>query len=491
MAYASTASRSHFLRYFQELILEMEECDELELGDALRLGEKKIRVPQPALPVQLLLGREEGYRLRLEPELVVRADGHFEHSGDYLLFDPTIFYDGISGFVRLHAGNSVTLGRADRLQRRLLEYPKLVAGRHLRLKLGDKGLTLKNKTTEGTTCIAPVIEPAESERMIRWRQAKIEGLAKVLDAPIDSMPRKEALALLEQVNALMEREPYRLRTDDDRPGGLLRLPDRPTPVFVGDLHACIDNLLVILTQNGFIEGLKDGSAALILVGDAVHPDEPGHEEDMDNSMLMMDLVFRLKLRFPERVFYLRGNHDDFAEEISKGGVPQGLLWEKALHDQRGPRYRDAMQRFYDLLPYVAVSPSFICCHAGPPTMKTTRKDLIHVHDKPKLAHQLTHLRMRKPNQNTGYGAADIRRLRRRLGVDPGAAFLVGHTPLSPDDTLWINAGGIDNHHVLFGANPDRVGVITRPASKMVPLTYPTEPLTPVYNRLVRHGRLQA
>jgi len=289
----------------------------------------------------------------------------------------------------------------------------------------------------------------------------------------------------------MEHEPYRLQTDDGRPGGLLRLPGRPVPVFVGDLHACIDNLLVILTQNGFLEGLLAGSVMLIIVGDAVHPDTPGHEEEMDRSMLLMDLIFRLKLRFPERVFYLRGNHDDFAEDINKGGVPQGLLWERALCDERGVRYRDAMQRLYDLLPYVAVSNRYIACHAGAPTMKASRKDLIHVRDKPKLEHQLTHLRLRKPNSPIGYGLADVRRLRRRLGVQPNTPFVVGHTPLSVDDTLWLNAGGIENHHVLFGANPDCVGVITRPRNKLVPITYPTEPLLPVFNRLLRTGRMAA
>ncbi len=488
MPYASTESRKRFLNYFQALLQDMEECDELELADALRLGEKKIRVPQPAVPLQLRLGRGEGFQLRVEPELVVRANGDFEHTGNLLCFDPTEFFDGISGFLRVLEDKAITLGREDTLQRRLLAYPKLVAGSHLRLKLTDKGLALKNKSVKRGTCVAPLPEPAESQHMMRWRQAKLERLAKVLDAPIDTLPRGDALDLLERVNALMEREPYRLRTEDGGPGGLLRLPTRPIPIFIGDLHACIDNLLVILTQNGFLEGLLDGSAALIIVGDAVHPDTPGQEEDMDRSMLLMDLIFRLKLRFPERVFYLRGNHDGFAEDISKGGVPQGLLWERALHDQRGPRYRDAMQRFYDLLPYVAVSSRYIACHAGAPTMKATRKDLVQVRDKPKLEYQLTHLRLRKPNSPTGYGAADVRRLRRRLGVDADTPFVVGHTPLSPDDTLWFDAGGIPDHHVLFGANPRRIGVLTRLRDKLVPLTYHTEPLLPVYNRLVRTGR---
>jgi len=491
MASATPVSRKRFLSYFSELIQDMENCDDMELADALRLGEKKVRVPPPTLPLQLQLGRDDGYRLQLESELVIGEDGQFSHSGNYLLFDPSVFFDEISGFVRLTAGETLTLGREDRLQSLLLDFPKLVADEHLRLKLGGRGLAMKNKSLKRGACVAPLTDLASSEQMATWRRAKLERLAKILDAPIDHMERGEALDLIERVNALMAREPYRLPTRDDTPGGVLRLPARPVPIFVGDLHACIDNLLVVLTQNGFLDGLIDGSALLIIVGDAVHPDTPGHEEEMDQSMLLMDLIFRLKLRFPERVFYLRGNHDDFADDISKGGVPQGLLWERALHDQRGPRYRDAMRHYYDLLPYVAVTPHYVCCHAGPPTMRANRSQLIHIRENPKLAQQLTRLRLRKPNSPAGYGPGDVRRLCKRLGVDPDTPLVVGHTPLTPDDTLWVNAGGIGNHHVLFGANTKQIGVFTRISEYLLPLTYPTEPLQPVYNRLVRTGRMTA
>jgi hypothetical protein len=248
---------------------------------------------------------------------------------------------------------------------------------------------------------------------------------------------------------------------------------------------------VVLTQNGFLKAIEDGSGLLIIIGDAVHPDTPGQEDQMDGSMLLMDLIFRLKLRFPERVFYLRGNHDDFSSDLSKGGVPQGLLWERALHDQRGSLYRDRMQYLYDRLPYVAVSPRFVCCHAGAPTMKASRSDLIDIRNKPKLQRQLTNLRLRKPNSPSGYGANDIRRLCKVLGVSPDTPFIVGHTPLSVDGTLWLDAGGIPNHHILFGANPDKIGVLAMPRGKLLPLTYPTEPLSEVYNRLVGDGQMQS
>jgi len=491
MTHSSRESRNRFLTYFHELLQDMEECDEVDLDHALRLGEKKVRVPHPTLPLQLLLGSDEGYRLQLEPELVIAADGTFHGTGDYLLFDPFTFFSDISGFVRVTPGESVTLGREDAMQRGLLGIPKLVANKHLRVKLSGKGLALKNKALKRGTCVAPLVQTADFDRMKRWRTQKIERLAKILDAPIAPLERSAAFDLLDRTVALMEREPYRLRTSDDKAGGVLRLPGRPTPLFVGDLHACIDNLLVVLTQNGFLEAFEDGSALLIIMGDAVHPDTPGKEDEMGDSMLLMDLIFRLKLRFPERVFYLRGNHDDFANDISKGGVPQGLLWETALHDQRGAGYRDRMQDLYDRLPYVAVSPRFVCCHAGAPTMKASHSDLIHVHDKPKLQRQLTNLRLRKPNSPEGYGASDIKRLCKRLGVSPDTPFVVGHTPLSTDDTLWLDAGGVPNHHVLFGANPDKIGILAMPKGKLLPLTYPTEPLREVYNRLVCSGRMQA
>ena len=106
------------------------------------------------------------------------------------------------------------------------------------------------------------------------------------------------------------------------------MPDNVTPILVGDLHARVDNLLTILSENAVLDSLEKGSAALVILGDAVHSEEPDSLEDMESSLLIMDLIFRLKLRFPERVFFIIGNHDSFLHELMKQGVPQGLLWEK-------------------------------------------------------------------------------------------------------------------------------------------------------------------
>ncbi len=52
-----------------------------------------------------------------------------------------------------------------------------------------------------------------------------------------------------------------------------------------------------------------------------------------------------------------------------------------------------------------------------------------------------------------------------------------------EGTLWCNVDGIANHHVLFSAHPDQVGVFTRVGDTMIPLRYPVDALTPIINSL--------
>jgi hypothetical protein len=487
MAKPKRLARKSLLKRFRELLQGMDACEDVDLKDALRLGEDKIRVPAPALPLSIRLGGEDGYPLHLYPEPCFDANGALLYSGDYLLVDPDSYFQDISGFLRLDQGETLTLGRSDPLQRLLLRYPKSVANQHLRLKLSPKGLAFKNKSERGGVCLAPLTREDWVERLARQRLQALDRLIAVLGGPIEPLAPAAALELIGQVNALMRDEPYRVPNDHGRNSGLLALPDRPRPMFVGDLHARLDNLLVILTQGAFLDALLDGSALLILLGDAVQPDAPGQEAEMDSSMLMMDLIFRLKRRFPERVFYLRGNHDSFSEEIGKSGVPQGLLWEQALSERRGMRYRDAMQTFYDRLPYVAASPGYLACHAGPPIGKLTWEALVDIERHPKLAHQLTHVRLRQSGRANGYGygPSDLARLRKRLGVKREAPVIVGHTPPRHTQTCWMNAGGIPNHHIVYGSHPDWIGVITRPEKRLVPLIYPSEPMLSVYNHRAR------
>ena len=235
--------------------------------------------------------------------------------------------------------------------------------------------------------------------------------------------------------------------------------------------------MTVLSQNAFLDALEDGSAALIILGDAVHCEEDGKLREMDSSMLMMDLIFRLKLRFPLQVFYVRGNHDSFTENIAKDGVPQGLLWAKELIARRGHAYRKAMEDFYRLLPFVVASKDFLACHAAAPKENVTRDMLVNIHRHPELAVELVNNRQLQPSRPNGYGRGDVKRFRRTLDLQKHTTFVVGHTPMDSDSTMWLNINGIKNHHVLYSARVGQVGVITRIGGLMVPLIYPVDAVT--------------
>lgn len=475
--------RTNFLRRFRELVSEFGGCEDVDIKDTIHIASRKIRVPSPIVPLQIMLGGEQGKRLLLYPEVKMTEGGEWSENGALLLFDPDQFFSGICGFLRLFRGESVTLGRESSDHRDLFKLPKLVGHRHLSLKRPENGLILKDRSSERGTCISALVADESANRLTSWRHAKLERLARVLEQPLEPIPREAATDLINAMIELVEKDPHQAPDSQGRPGGVVELPDDVNPILVGDLHARIDNLLVVLTQNAFLEALEEGTGALIILGDAIHSDEDGCEDKMETSMMIMDLIFRLKLKFPERVFYLRGNHDSFSEDISKQGVPQGVLWEQALHESRGSAYVRAMVRLYETLPYVALSRRFIACHAGAPMRKISRDMLVNIRQHPKLEKEITHIRLQRPNSPSGYNTRDVKRMRARLELDPGTPLIVGHTPLSCDDTMWLDAGKIPNHHVVFGANPDWVGVITQVGKRIIPLRYPAEPLLPVFNRL--------
>ena len=70
-----------------------------------------------------------------------------------------------------------------------------------------------------------------------------------------------------------------------------------------------------------------------------------------------------------------------------------------------------------------------------------------------------------------------------MGVGPETPVIVGHTPLTNDETLWENVGNIENHHIIYGGDNKWMGVFTQINNKMCPLRYPTEALMPLIHAI--------
>ncbi|RWX44795.1 Calcineurin-like phosphoesterase [Candidatus Electrothrix aarhusensis] len=248
------------------------------------------------------------------------------------------------------------------------------------------------------------------------------------------------------------------------------------PIIVGDLHAQVNNLLKIITENRFLAGLEADTASLIILGDAVHSEVDGEMEDMDSSILMMDLILRLKQYFPKNLFYLKGNHDTFSESLSKNTISQGLLMRRRLQELRGDEYVAEMERFYNLLAYVICSDSFIACHAGPSRRKVTRNKLINLHHHAKISNDLINSRLKRPHYLAGYTKSDVKHFRKDLGLAKHTPFIVGHTPIDPSGSVWRNVADIKGHHIICSSNPDGPSLFEEVNNKMIPISYPSEPL---------------
>ncbi|MGB6362528.1 MAG: metallophosphoesterase, partial [Thermoanaerobaculia bacterium] len=438
----------------------------LERPGSDRLAGSKVRVGLRDLPVEITVGPQ---KLQAHPELIP-AEAPETRTQNVILLDPEEYSTRISGFVRLEPGDRTRIGKGEEDYQISLQLPEDILPR---LEITNDGEWLKVSDLHSPTGseVSTLEDPGEGGLLARDRAQRLERVLEIFGGPLRPLERTEALAVLEAVNDNLERDPFRPPDSRGLPGGLVELPARLTPVLVGDLHANLNNLLTILSENRFVEEMAEDRAAVILLGDAVHLEDGDRISEMDSSMLVMDLIFKCMLAFPGRFVYLLGNHDSFSHEVTKEGVEQGRIWKQRLREERGDRYVEQMQRFYDLSPYVVMSEDFICCHAGPPMGGVSREKVIDIHNHPRLQHQLTWTRLKTPGKPAGYTKGEVGAFKKAMGLAKTHPLIVSHTPADEKGTVWVNVGGVKHHHLVYGARPGTVAAFTRVGSRIVPLIY--------------------
>lgn len=446
-------------------------ADVLELlpGQRLRLSGKTTSIKNPGLPLRIEMGRQT---LDLYPDR--RLTGGAEPATpDLLLLDPARGFDAVAQQSWLRVGDEFETDSDSAEQARLFTHRREAFRRHLQCVHEGDVLSFRDTISELGTYLSLVDDPIDLSVL---RRQALSWITEAYGGSLRPLSPERALALIQAVNRQLAEDTLRGRDSDDTPGGLLQLPADLRPVLLGDLHGQVDNLLTILSRNAYLRELQSGTAALVLLGDAVHSDRPGELERMDGSMLVMDLLFTLMKALPGRIVFLLGNHDSFSPEIMKGGVAQGMAWERFLTEQRGADYAAEVARFYRLSPVVAMSDGLLACHAGPPGSKVSQDDLVNVHHQPRLLHDLTWSRLKTPGFPAGYGRRDVLRFRKSMDLSPDTPFIVGHYPLSADGTVWTDIGHIEGHHLLYGSAESNVAVIAAVDDVLTPQVYPVEPL---------------
>lgn len=250
---------------------------------------------------------------------------------------------------------------------------------------------------------------------------------------------------------------------DGEPGSLIEFParDKREFIIIGDLHGNHKNLRAILDDGKNLDKVRQDKAVLLFLGDAVHNDRSGFAYEMESSIEIMDIIIGLINEFPANVFYLLGNHDSFAPELSKMGIQQGLLYRDALLEARGKQYVETMQEFFDALPLFVIHRRFLAVHAGPARGGLTRTELVNVRHFPNLVWQLTWNRLNETRSTPSmkeYGPEDLDAQRKLLGCDPETPVIVGHNPMwkwGDDDSIWIDALGTRNHVILYDTLPEK------------------------------------
>jgi protein phosphatase len=179
---------------------------------------------------------------------------------------------------------------------------------------------------------------------------------------------REFAELLRETASLLEDEARRGRLDGaERVGGVIFYKEPPVPlIVVGDIHGDASTLRVILLK---VWGLLVGrEATIVFLGDYIDRGPP------EGQVVALSALMRLKLRAPERVILLRGNHEPLPGlEPVPHDYPVALM---RLYDRDAPELYELSRRLFDRMPHaVHIRDWALLVHGGIPT-STLDKDRV-------------------------------------------------------------------------------------------------------------------
>ena len=276
-----------------------------------------------------------------------------------------------------------------------------------------------------------------------------------------SSASESELLRLEKVHQLINDFPYRTRTRDGGPGGLIEFPDSVVPLIVGDLHSSLANLKRILEHDDNLGAIAKGERTLVFIGDTVHNDVTGMMREMDSSVAILEYIFALMEEYPSGFVYLRGNHDTFDERLTKSGIFQGKEFKNTLIARKGEAYFHAVDRIFADLPMFITGNGYAITHAGPVRGGCTRDQLVHIKEWDNMYHQLMWNRINEfrgtPSMKE-YDGKDIQATLAKLNLPIDTEFIVGHNPLwgtGEKSGVWMNVIGVPHHHIIYSGAGSR------------------------------------
>lgn len=226
----------------------------------------------------------------------------------------------------------------------------------------------------------------------------------------------EYIKLLDRINYTLTHEEEAIRPYGKAglPGGLINLKKNIPTIIVPDLHARMDLILSVLFYVGYggetvIDQLAKDAIQIICVGDGFHAESRAmtrwkkafeeykssykHHKNMDEEMTeslgVMEMVMEIKINYPNNFHFLKGNHENIANERGGGNYPfrkfayEGPMVLEYVNQFYG---NDFLQKYYNFeknLPLFVIGKNFLISHAEPVTF-FNREDIINYRVNPDL-----------------------------------------------------------------------------------------------------------
>ena len=208
----------------------------------------------------------------------------------------------------------------------------------------------------------------------------------------------EYLELVDAASAALDAEggPGRPTDSRDLPGGLLRLSGDSPTIVLPDLHARTDFLASFLFQplpdgKTILDALDEGVLQVLCLGDGFHAEaraldrwkrayaeftggykrHRAMDQEMRESLSLMEMVLACKTAFPRQFHFLKGNHENVLNEEGNGNHPfrkfalEGMMVTSWLERFYGQDFLERYAGFEGRLPLFAVGPRFLASHAEP------------------------------------------------------------------------------------------------------------------------------
>ena len=158
----------------------------------------------------------------------------------------------IGHFARLEPGKTFKVDPDNDNQAPLYSNPRAAFRRNLRVEHRGDRLVLSDRISELGTYVYPVDldgTGSDGQRIVEARRRAVAQMLDLYGGPLEPLPADVAMARLRQVNSTLRDSTFRRRDTEGNPGALLEIPDRLTPIIIGDLHGRLDNLLSAMTEN--------------------------------------------------------------------------------------------------------------------------------------------------------------------------------------------------------------------------------------------------